>query len=126
MNKLVIRDAALEDAGKYTAIIGDEQVAAQLTVEDFLELLKPLKDQTVTEKDTIKLSVEVSDKVLPGTWLKDGKPIEAAENIKMESLNGKFELTITNCQLEDAGCYSFVMNELKTDCKVTVNGKLLF
>lgn len=52
--------------------------------KDFVEILKPLKDQTLYEKETLKLSVEISDKNEPGFWFKDGKPIEPNENITIE------------------------------------------
>jgi len=119
-NKLQIRDCTLEDAGRYTAIVGAEQVSASLTVEDFLELIKGLKDLTVTEKETIKLSVEVSDKNMPGQWFKNNEPIQASEHYVMDSLNGKFELTIPDARLDDRGSYRFVMNELRTECDVQV------
>ena len=83
-----MRDARLEDAGVYAAVVGEEQVSARLTVEDFLELVQGLKDQTVTEKDTLKLSVEVSDKSIAGQWFKNGQPIEASDQYVMSSLNG--------------------------------------
>lgn len=120
VNKLVIRDCTLEDIGTYTAVIGSEKVSAQLTVEDFLELVKGLKDLSVMEKETIKLNVEVSDKTMPGTWFKNGKPIEASDNVSMENLNGKFELTITGAKLDDAATYSFAIGDLTTECDVTV------
>ena len=82
--RLIILDSTLEDEGKYTAVIGDERVTAQLTVQDFVEILSPLKDQNLIEKETLKLSVQISDKNEPGVWLKDGKPIEPNENITIE------------------------------------------
>ncbi len=120
-NKLQIRDCTLEDAGRYTAIVGTDQVSANLTVEDFLELIKGLKDLAVTEKETIKLSVEVSDKTLPGQWFKNNEPISPSDHYIMENLNGKFELTIPNARLDDRGSYRFVMNEITTECDVQVN-----
>jgi hypothetical protein len=46
--------------------------------------LSGIKDQTVTEKDTLKLNVEVSDKNAPGIWYKDGVPLEPNDNITIE------------------------------------------
>ena len=51
---------------------------------DFNEVLSPLKNQTVTEKDTLKLSVEVSDKSQPGQWFKDGVPLEQSDSVMIE------------------------------------------
>lgn len=46
-----------------------------------MEVLQPLKDQTLFEKEALKLSVVISDINEPGQWLKDGKPIEPSDNI---------------------------------------------
>ena len=83
-SKLTILDTTLEDEGKYTAVIGDERATAQLTVEDFNEILSPLKDQNLYEKEMLKLNIAISDKNVPGVWLKDGNPIEPSENIIIE------------------------------------------
>lgn len=45
--------------------------------------------------------------------------------MKFKSLNGKHEITIKNCKLEDAGKYTFVAKEAKCEANVTVNGKRL-
>jgi hypothetical protein len=88
---------------------------------DFVEILSPFKDQVLTEKDELKLSVEVSDPSVPGQWFKDGKPLEADKNIIIESYNGKHQLTIKNAKLDDAGVYTFVAQDAKCEAKITVN-----
>lgn len=119
--RLVISDALPDDEARYTAVIDEEEISAMLTVEDFVEILSPLKDQTLFEKEELKLSVTISDKNVPGTWFKDGKPLEQSDNVIIESFNGKHELTIKNSKLDDAGVYTFVANDAKSECKVTVN-----
>lgn len=96
-----------------------------MTVQDFCEILSPLKDQVLTEKDALQLTVEVSDKSAPGTWYKDGKPIEPSADNIIESFNGKHSLTIPNAKLEDAGRYSFVIQDAKSEANVTVNGSFI-
>lgn len=66
----------LTDDGKYTAIVDGEEITANLIVEDYCEILKPLKDQTITENEPLYLVTEVSDKNAIGKWFKDGKPLE--------------------------------------------------
>ena len=41
-------------------------------------------------------------------------------------MNGKHELTIKNSSLEDAGVYTFVAKDVKSEAVVKVNGKLRF
>lgn len=120
VNKLTIRDTTLEDSGEYTAVIGEDKVSAKLVVDDWLELVQGLRDQSVQEKDTIKLNVEVSNKTLPGQWFKNGQPIEAGEQYIISNLDGKFELTIPNAKLSDAATYSFQMGDVNTQCDVVV------
>ena len=76
---LTINDCALEDDGEYTAVIGEEKVSAKLFVQDFVEILSPLRDQRLLEKDTLRLSIEVSDKEAPGVWMKNGEPIPVTD-----------------------------------------------
>lgn len=82
--RLVISDCAVEDEGKYTAKIEGEEVSALLAVQDFVEILTPLKDLTLTEKDDIKLRVVISDKNEPGNWYKDGTLVVPGETIIIE------------------------------------------
>jgi hemicentin len=127
VNRLIITDAIpFDDEAKYVAKVEDEQVSALLTVEDFVEILKPLKDQSLFEKETLVLNVEVSDKNAPGTWYKDGVPLEISSNVTIESMNGKHQLTIDNCTLDHSGNYSFVIGDSKCAANVTINGKLFF
>ena len=122
INRLIVNDCFPEDEDKYTAVVEDQELAANLTVEDFNEILKALQDQVITEKESLKLSVQVSDKNIPGYWFKDGKPIEPSDNIIIESLNGKHELTIKNSDLSDAGVYKFVSGDAVSEARVKVNG----
>lgn len=82
--RLVINDSAVEDEGKYTAKIDGEEVSALLAVQDFVEILTPLKDLTLTEKEDIKLRVIISDKNEPGNWYRDGVLLIPGETIIIE------------------------------------------
>jgi hypothetical protein len=82
--RLIINDALPEDEGMFTAVVGDMQASAQLAVEDYAEVLTPFKDTTLYEKEELKLTVIISDKNAPGTWFKDGKPLEQSEHIQIE------------------------------------------
>ncbi len=120
-SRLVINDCMpQEDEVKYTAVIGDQEISAYLTVEDFVEILSPLKDQALFEKEELKLSVTISDKNAPGKWFKDGKPLDQSDVIIIESFNGKHELTIKNCKPSDGGVYTFVAGDAKSECNVNV------
>jgi hypothetical protein len=83
--KLIVVDALPEDEGKFTAVVGDMQASAQLGVDDYNEVLVPFKDTTLLEKEELKLTAIVSDKNAPGTWFKDGQPIEQNERYQIEA-----------------------------------------
>lgn len=55
-----------------------------MPILDYVEVLSPFKDQILTEKETLKLTIEISDKNVPGSWFKDGKPIEMGDNVIIE------------------------------------------
>lgn len=58
-----------------------------MSISDFVEILTPLKDQTLTEKEELKLRVVISDKNEPGNWYKDGVLLVPGETIIIEVVN---------------------------------------
>jgi hypothetical protein len=52
--------------------------------EDDFEVLKPLRGQSVTVDETLRLSIEVSDKDKNGVWYKNGVPVCPSETVKIQ------------------------------------------
>lgn len=87
------------------------------------DILRPLKNLTVFEKDEIILECEFSRPNVEATWQKDNSDIKySLENMRYnKKVDGNvYRLTIYEAKLEDAGTYSCVVKSTKTSCEVKV------
>ena len=90
------------------------------------ELLKPLQDVTVYEKEEIILECELSVANADAIWLKDGIDVKYAlglERFNKKSSGNSYRLTVFEAKLEDLGSYSCTVKLTKTACNVNVLGK---
>lgn len=136
--KLVIKNASLEDLGSYSAQatndLGQVQTQAKLNVNNAPEFISGLQDRTVIAKETIELNVQVSGTPQPTiTWLKTGKEIKADEKkyaIVPIDKDGNAKLIIKGVSEEDQGLYSCVaknkVGSNQTDGQIKVAAPLQF
>ncbi|KAH9498303.1 hypothetical protein Btru_006488 [Bulinus truncatus] len=119
IQQLVIEDARLEDAGKYTCVMGDEQTTGELKVEELpIEILKPLRNTTATEGEKLVLEVELSKPNYPVTWKKDGEIFVPRENARL-TVDGCFHrLEIDSADVDDEANYSLSARD--KSCKALV------
>lgn len=115
-HSLIIKDAQLADAGKYSCKAvnqaGQAESSAKFAVEEetsgpkFVNGLEPLE---VKEAETAKFEVTVEGKPEPQVeWFKDGRPVQIDNQHVISAKNDKGEhsLTIKEARTEDAGTYS--------------------
>ncbi|CAI2304070.1 unnamed protein product [Caenorhabditis sp. 36 PRJEB53466] len=113
---ITIKDARLEDSGKYacraTNPAGEAKTEASFAVvkdlvpPEFVEKLSPLE---VKEKETMSLSVKVVGKPEPSVeWFKDDTPIniDNVHIVQKQTAVGSFTLTINDARQGDVGIYS--------------------
>jgi titin len=137
--KLVVKNAALNDSGTYSAQASNElgqiQTEAKLNVINAPDFISGLQDKTVIEKETIELSVKVSGTPQPTlTWLKAGKEIKPDDkkySVTPVDKDGNAKLIIKDVSEDDQGLYSCVAknkvgtNQTEGQLKVTAPLKFI-
>ncbi|GBN75720.1 Twitchin [Araneus ventricosus] len=119
--RLIFKSAKLTDEGEYTCKTNDDTTTCELIVEPGNKFVKRLKDTSAVEREQVVLEVELQDKKAPAEWFKDGQPIKPSKDITIKSLgDGRHQLIISNCKLEDAGEYECRSKELSTSCRLAV------
>jgi len=105
--QLVVYEAKLDDAGRYSCTVKKTETNCAVKVtEQVVEVVKPLEDQEVVEKQTATFSCSLSKPRLNVTWFKNG--VKLPENEKYQSVKeGKvYKLVIKNAALEDEDKYT--------------------
>ena len=136
--KLVIKNATLEDHGSYSAQasndLGQVQTQAKLNVNNGPEFISGLQDRTVIARENVELTVQVSGTPQPTiAWLKAGKEIKADEkkySIVPIDKEGNAKLIIKTISEEDQGLYSCVaknkVGSNQSDGQIKVTAPLQF
>ncbi len=82
----------------------------------------PLKDQAVTEKDSVTLECEVSKPDQKVVFLKNGKPVKIDnKRIKQVSKGTVHQLVIDESVLDDTAEYTAKLGDQTTKAKLTVD-----
>jgi titin len=122
---LQILDCKLDDISDYAIMFRGRKCAASLDVEEVpSELVRPLQDVTVYEKQEISLECEFSepnyDQVL---WQKDNVDVKYAlgsDRFTKRIEGNVYKLVVYEAKLEDLGSYSCTVKKTKTTCNVKV------
>jgi hypothetical protein len=87
------------------------------------EILTPLKNLTVYEKDEIILECEFNRPNVEAIWHKDNADIKYSlgnDRYSKKNNGNIYRLTIYEAKLEDAGSYSCTVKSSKTNCELKV------
>lgn len=109
---LQIKDAAINDAGKYRVLATNASGAAVsdcvLSVFSKPLITMPLKDQYVIEGDSVTFIAKVIGTPIPDVvWLCNGVGVTADDQIQVINLDDQtFEITIQSVSLNNVGSYS--------------------
>ncbi len=83
----------------------------------------PLKDQTVSERDSLRLECEVSKPNQTVKFFKNGKEIKINnKRYKLLSKGNSHKLQIVGANLDDSGSYSAKIGDEQTHCQLLVKG----
>lgn len=124
--RLVIRDTTIHDEGQYTCKLEGQECSAELTVIELPpEIVKPLKDVSVTKGENATFDVELSKGDALVKWFKNGKEIKFDERVQLAIDGKKQSLRITKAKPEDVGEYSIEVGEQSSKATLTVEEPLV-
>lgn len=122
--KLTIYSANLEDAGSYSCSLKQTKTTCDLKVlEKPVEVIKPLEDEEVGEKQTATFVCVLSKPRLKVTWYKGDQKIKENDRIQFVQEGKVYKLVINNAQLEDRGTYKIKFEETESSAELGVKGK---
>ena len=90
-----------------------------------VEILKPLRNTTVTEGDKLILEVELSKPDYPVTWKRDGITFKPSDTSRLTVDGCIHRLEIDAVELEDEANYSLHAGEKSCKALVLIEGKVL-
>uniref|UniRef100_A0A8C6FVI4 Obscurin n=1 Tax=Moschus moschiferus TaxID=68415 RepID=A0A8C6FVI4_MOSMO len=118
--ELEIRELAVEDAGEYSCVCGQERTSATLAVRALpAKFMKGLKKEEATEGATATLCCELS-KAAPVEWRKGPETLRAGGRVILRQEGAVCELEIRGLTEEDAGEYSCVCGQERTSATLAV------
>ena len=125
VHMLTIRKSDPNDAGEYSAKIGEEITKAKLIVEGAIATITcPLTDVSANAKEDVTMSCELSKPNRKVTWYQDGTEIKPNEKFILQTDGTKQKMTIKNVNESDTGEYICRLGEEETNAMVTIGGKL--
>ncbi|XP_062979003.1 obscurin [Elgaria multicarinata webbii] len=120
--ELVILDAKVTDAGKYTCSAGELKTSAQVEVTAAPALFKEeLMDTEKEEGGTVALRCMLAAPDAPVTWKKGTTILRASEKYEMKRDGCVAELVIRNAEPEDAGRYSCNVRDQQSVAQVKIH-----
>lgn len=127
IRKLIIRQTSIHDEGEYTCKLDDEQeCSAELTVIELPpEIIKPLKDVTVTQGENASFELELSKGDALVKWYKNNKEIKLDEHVTLTIDGKKQTLRINKAEPKDVAEYSIKVGEQTSKAKLIVEEPLV-
>uniref|UniRef100_A0A673TV90 Obscurin n=1 Tax=Suricata suricatta TaxID=37032 RepID=A0A673TV90_SURSU len=117
--ELEIRGLAVEDAGEYSCVCGQERTSATLTVRALpAKFARSLRKEEATEGATATLHCELS-KAVPVEWRKGSETLRAGDRVSLRQEGAVCELEIRDLAVADAGEYSCVCGQERTSATLT-------
>ncbi|KAJ8319891.1 hypothetical protein KUTeg_001478 [Tegillarca granosa] len=118
---LTISDVQLPDEAEYKCIVGKKSTKATMLVEEApVEFISPVKEMTVTEKDTVCLECEISKPNVKAKWLKDGKEIKPDKGHHVIVDGTRHRLVLDAAELDDQAEYTIEVEGKHSAAKLTV------
>lgn len=125
---LTIREAKLEDSGKYTCKIeefakeGEGETTCDVTIGEFPhKFTNKLESQNCVEDDKVEFKLEVEEDDADVKWFKDGvEIIPDGKRIQIIKEGKKRRLVINGAKIEDAGKITAKTNADETSCDLGV------
>uniref|UniRef100_A0A2K5ZW44 non-specific serine/threonine protein kinase n=1 Tax=Mandrillus leucophaeus TaxID=9568 RepID=A0A2K5ZW44_MANLE len=118
--ELQICGLAMEDAGEYLCVCGQERTSATLTIRALpIKFTEGLRNEEATEGATATLRCELS-KVAPVEWWKGHETLRDGDRHSLMQDGARCELQIRGLVAEDAGEYLCICGKERTSAMLTV------
>lgn len=124
---LNILDCQLDDKNDYSISLRGRKSSADLEVDPVpADILKPLENVSVYEKQEIFLECSFNHPNSEPVWLKDNIDVKfsvGSDRFIKKCVENVYTLVIPEAKLEDCGTYSCTVKLAKTSCSVKVSEK---
>ncbi|KAK7938952.1 hypothetical protein WMY93_002278 [Mugilogobius chulae] len=118
---LTINNCQLNDVSDYTLEVEDRRYSAKLTLgEREAEVLKPLANVEVMEKEEAHFDTEISEEDVAGEWKLRGQALLRSPTVDIRMEGKKRFLTLKNVQLDQAGEVSYQALNANTTAMLNV------
>lgn len=126
VHQLVVFEAKLEDLGVYSCTAKLAKTSCNVKVlEKPVEVIKPLEDQEVVEKQTAVFSCTLSKPRLKVSWYKNGSKLKENDRIEFAQEGKVYKLIINNAEPDDKAKYTIKFEEdAESSAKLNVKGSL--
>ncbi|XP_063074265.1 obscurin isoform X12 [Engraulis encrasicolus] len=123
---LLLKNVTHSDGGQYSCETLDDKTQAKLTVEkrQILVVKGLAKETRVTEKEAVTFMVELNQGGVEGTWMKDGKKLNAGPNCVMTKEGNMHSLTLSHLMMEDSGMIVFQADNVHVSGKLVITETL--
>ncbi|XP_041423263.1 obscurin isoform X2 [Xenopus laevis] len=118
---VTIHKCEREDQGTYVCDAGEDKTSAYLTVHGRdIQIVKPLVDVEVVEKESASFMCQISHDEVQTQWYKNGIKLKAGENVKMRQEGRTYSLVFQSVQAEDAAEIKFVAEASESRAKLKI------
>ncbi|KAM5307883.1 obscurin isoform 1-T1 [Glossophaga mutica] len=118
---LIIYQCAFEDQGVYMCDAHEAQTLASLKVQGRnVQILRPLEDVEVTEKESATFSCEVSHDEVLTQWFREGSKLRPSDNVRIRQEGRTYTLIYRRVLVKDAGEIRFVAENAESRAQLRV------
>ncbi|XP_063563620.1 obscurin isoform X37 [Gorilla gorilla gorilla] len=118
---LTIYRCEFADQGVYVCDAHDAQSSASVKVQGRnIQIVRPLEDVEVMEKDGATFSCEVSHDEVPGQWFWEGSKLRPTDNVRIRQEGRTYTLIYRRVLAEDAGEIQFVAENAESRAQLRV------
>ncbi|XP_058286464.1 obscurin isoform X1 [Hylobates moloch] len=118
---LTIYRCEFADQGVYVCDARDAQSSASVKVQGRnIQIVRPLEDVEVMEKDGATFSCEVSHDEVPGQWFREGSKLRPSDNVRIRQEGRTYTLIYRRVLAEDAGEIQFVAENAESRAQLRV------
>ncbi|KAK2492721.1 hypothetical protein MC885_013414, partial [Smutsia gigantea] len=119
--RLIIYCCELGDQGLYVCDAHDAQSSASLKVQGRnVQIVRPLVDVEVMEKEGATFSCEVSHDEVPAQWFREGSKLRPSDNVRIRQEGRTYTLIYRRVLAEDAGEIKFVAESAESRAQLRV------